>query len=161
MPFGGVKASGHGRFGTSQLILMSIHTDQSGGEEGLRSLCTPKSIIHDRLFSLIRTPIPKVVGESSSALCRYTWSGLTNRFPTSRPICLLGLLAWASVDCLWWNHTEGNRSGRIDQSFFSIDTYNDGDYFTWRQWLIQLGILVRHDCWVVRVWSVPTRRKYD
>jgi hypothetical protein len=39
-------------------------TDILGGEEGLRSLCTPKSIIHDRLFSLIRTPIPKVVGKS-------------------------------------------------------------------------------------------------
>jgi acyl-CoA reductase-like NAD-dependent aldehyde dehydrogenase len=64
MPFGGVKASGHGRFGTPHIIPMSLHTNETGGEEGLRSLCTPKSIIHDRLFSLIRTPIPKVVGES-------------------------------------------------------------------------------------------------
>jgi hypothetical protein len=63
MPFGGVKASGHGRFGTPLLIIMSLNTDETGGEEGLRSLCTPKSIIHDRLFSLIRTPIPKVVGK--------------------------------------------------------------------------------------------------
>jgi hypothetical protein len=68
MPFGGVKASGHGRFGTPQLIVIWIDTDHSGGEEGLRSLCTPKSIIHDRLFSLIRTPIPKVVGKSAT-LC--------------------------------------------------------------------------------------------
>jgi hypothetical protein len=63
MPFGGVKASGHGRFGTYQLIVKG-HPNEIGGEEGLRSLCTPKSIIHDRLFSLIRTPIPKVVGKS-------------------------------------------------------------------------------------------------
>lgn len=42
-----------------------LHTDMQGGEEGLRSLCTPKSVIHDRLFSLIRTPIPKVVGKST------------------------------------------------------------------------------------------------
>jgi hypothetical protein len=68
MPFGGVKASGHGRFGMPQLIITSIQTDQLGGEEGLRSLCTPKSIIHDRLFSLIRTPIPKVVGQSTVPL---------------------------------------------------------------------------------------------
>jgi len=44
MPFGGVKASGHGRF---------------GGEEGLRSLCSTKSVIHDRFFSMIQTPIPR------------------------------------------------------------------------------------------------------
>ncbi|KAK8849769.1 hypothetical protein IAR55_005105 [Kwoniella newhampshirensis] len=43
MPFGGVKASGHGRF---------------GGEEGLRSLCSAKSITEDRFFSWIRTSIP-------------------------------------------------------------------------------------------------------
>ncbi|RXK39718.1 meiotic Sister-Chromatid recombination aldehyde dehydrogenase [Tremella mesenterica] len=46
MPFGGVKASGHGRF---------------GGEEGLRSLCYTKSVVEDRLFSWIRTPIPRPV----------------------------------------------------------------------------------------------------
>ncbi|OCF34338.1 meiotic Sister-Chromatid recombination aldehyde dehydrogenase [Kwoniella heveanensis BCC8398] len=46
MPFGGVKASGHGRF---------------GGEEGLRSLCSAKSITEDRFFSYIRTSIPKPV----------------------------------------------------------------------------------------------------
>lgn len=44
MPFGGVKASGYGRF---------------GGREGLHGLCNPKAIIEDRFFSLIRTPIPK------------------------------------------------------------------------------------------------------
>ena len=44
MPFGGVKASGYGRF---------------GGHEGLQGLCNPKVIIEDRFFSLIRTPIPK------------------------------------------------------------------------------------------------------
>jgi hypothetical protein len=48
MPFGGVKSSGHGRF---------------GGEEGLRALCAVKAITEDRFFSWIRTPIPKPVGE--------------------------------------------------------------------------------------------------
>lgn len=48
MPFGGVKASGHGRF---------------GGEEGLRSLTQPKAITEDRFFSWIRTPIPRAVGK--------------------------------------------------------------------------------------------------
>lgn len=68
MPFGGVKASGHGRFGKfhpslgTRISLVSLTS--TGGEEGLRSLCAPKSVIHDRLFSLIRTPIPKLVGES-------------------------------------------------------------------------------------------------
>lgn len=46
MPFGGVKASGHGRF---------------GGEEGLRSLCSIKAITEDRFFSWIRTTIPRPV----------------------------------------------------------------------------------------------------
>ncbi|EAL18834.1 hypothetical protein CNBI0950 [Cryptococcus deneoformans B-3501A] len=46
MPFGGVKASGHGRF---------------GGEEGLRSLCSVKAITEDRFFSWIRTTIPRPV----------------------------------------------------------------------------------------------------
>ncbi|WVR07963.1 hypothetical protein IAU60_005006 [Kwoniella sp. DSM 27419] len=46
MPFGGVKASGHGRF---------------GGEEGLRSLCSVKSVSEDRFFSTIRTSIPRPV----------------------------------------------------------------------------------------------------
>lgn len=65
MPFGGVKASGHGRFGElpPSSVRISVGADDGvGGEEGLRSLCTPKSVIHDRLFSLIRTPIPKLVG---------------------------------------------------------------------------------------------------
>jgi hypothetical protein len=53
MPFGGVKASGHGRF---------------GGEEGLRSLCAVKAITEDRFFSWIRTPIPKPVGELGRAV---------------------------------------------------------------------------------------------
>ena len=70
MPFGGVKASGHGRFGTPRLIITQKLTNQPGGEEGLRSLCTAKSIIHDRLFSLIRTPIPKVVGEFTTLCLR-------------------------------------------------------------------------------------------
>ncbi|WVQ77511.1 hypothetical protein IAR50_007197 [Cryptococcus sp. DSM 104548] len=46
MPFGGVKASGHGRF---------------GGEEGLRGLCSVKSITEDRWFSWVRTTIPRPV----------------------------------------------------------------------------------------------------
>ncbi|ORX37583.1 putative meiotic recombination-related protein [Kockovaella imperatae] len=45
-PFGGFKASGHGRF---------------GGEEGLRSLCNPKVIVEDRIFGYIRTRIPAPV----------------------------------------------------------------------------------------------------
>ena len=135
MPFGGVKASGHGRFGTPHLISMSLRTNLPGGEEGLRSLCTPKSIIHDRLFSLIRTPIPKVVGKSTILL--HTFGELTNRLSAARSICFLGFLTWASVDCLWWHHTKDYRSWRIDQGFFGIDTYNDENYFTWRHWLLQ------------------------
>ncbi len=46
MPFGGVKASGYGRF---------------AGPEGLRGLCYPKAVIEDRFFSLIRTSIPAPV----------------------------------------------------------------------------------------------------
>jgi hypothetical protein len=140
MPFGGVKASGHGRFGTPQLIVIWIDTDHPGGEEGLRSLCTPKSIIHDRLFSLIRTPIPKVVGESP-ILFLYVSNVLIHRLPTSRSICFLGILTWAGVDCLWWYHTKDHRSWRVDQGVFSIDTYNDEAYFTWRYSLIQLRLL--------------------
>lgn len=34
-----------------------------GGEEGLRSLCSAKAITEDRLFSLIKTPIPRAVGK--------------------------------------------------------------------------------------------------
>jgi hypothetical protein len=138
MPFGGVKASGHGRFGTLQLILTSTIANQPGGEEGLRSLCTPKSIIHDRLFSLIRTPIPKVVGESS-ILFLYVLNVLINRLPTSRSICVLGFPTWAGVDCLWWYYTKDHRSGRVDQGFFGIATYNDETNSTWQHYLIQLG----------------------
>ncbi|GMK56335.1 hypothetical protein CspeluHIS016_0301750 [Cutaneotrichosporon spelunceum] len=46
MPFGGVKASGYGRF---------------AGPEGLRGLCYPKAVIEDRFFSLVRTSIPAPV----------------------------------------------------------------------------------------------------
>ncbi|KAJ9097269.1 hypothetical protein QFC21_004938 [Naganishia friedmannii] len=46
MPFGGVKASGHGRF---------------GGPEGLRGLCSIKAITEDRFFKWIRTSIPSPV----------------------------------------------------------------------------------------------------
>lgn len=46
MPFGGVKASGYGRF---------------AGPEGLRGMCYPKAVIEDRLFRLIRTSIPPPV----------------------------------------------------------------------------------------------------
>jgi hypothetical protein len=46
MPFGGTKASGHGRF---------------AGPEGLRGLCYPKAVIEDRFFRLIRTSIPRPV----------------------------------------------------------------------------------------------------
>jgi hypothetical protein len=78
MPFGGVKASGHGRFGESwaSSIVLShavpspkprsklVLTRHTGGPEGLRSLCHVKAITEDRLFSLIRTPIPGAVGAS-------------------------------------------------------------------------------------------------
>lgn len=43
MPFGGVNASGYGRF---------------GGPEGLRGICAVKSISEDRLFKWVRTKIP-------------------------------------------------------------------------------------------------------
>lgn len=51
--------------------LVHVLTDTIGGEEGLRSLCTPKAVIHDRLFSLIRTPIPKLVGKSAHGNSRH------------------------------------------------------------------------------------------
>ncbi|KAK0560292.1 Meiotic Sister-Chromatid recombination aldehyde dehydrogenase [Tilletia horrida] len=43
LPFGGVKASGYGRF---------------GGPEGLLGLTTAKAVTEDRFFSLVRTGIP-------------------------------------------------------------------------------------------------------
>lgn len=43
LPFGGVRGSGYGRF---------------GGEEGLRSLCNPKSVCVDRWPWMIKTSIP-------------------------------------------------------------------------------------------------------
>lgn len=46
LPFGGVKASGFGRF---------------AGPEGLRALCSTQVVIQDRFFSWIRTSIPPPV----------------------------------------------------------------------------------------------------
>ena len=46
LPFGGVKASGYGRF---------------GGEEGLRSICNTKAVCRDKLPGLISTMIPSVL----------------------------------------------------------------------------------------------------
>lgn len=45
LPFGGAKKSGYGKF---------------GGEEGLRGICTEKSVCYDK-FSFISTSIPKVL----------------------------------------------------------------------------------------------------
>ena len=72
-PFGGVKASGHGRFGESskgakQPNIPSDAGFATGGEEGLRSLCSPKTVIEDRFFSWIRTTIPRPVGKLCSPL---------------------------------------------------------------------------------------------
>ncbi|KAF9484879.1 meiotic sister-chromatid recombination aldehyde dehydrogenase [Pholiota conissans] len=68
LPFGGVKASGYGRF---------------GGPEGLRSLTSPKAVIYDRWPSLIQTSIPNVLDyplrslynswEFSSGLVRFLY----------------------------------------------------------------------------------------
>lgn len=65
LPFGGVKASGYGRF---------------GGPEGLRSLTNPKAVIVDRWPWLIRTQIPRVLDYPIGSLVK-SWefvSGLTN-----------------------------------------------------------------------------------
>jgi hypothetical protein len=67
MPFGGVKASGHGRFGEP---LQAIHVKgidvplMTGGPEGLRGLCSIKAVTEDRFFKWIRTSIPVPVGKS-------------------------------------------------------------------------------------------------
>ncbi|KAF9533521.1 meiotic sister-chromatid recombination aldehyde dehydrogenase [Crepidotus variabilis] len=68
LPFGGVKASGYGRF---------------GGPEGLRSLTYPKAVIMDRWPSVIQTSIPRVLDyplrslywswEFSSGLARFLY----------------------------------------------------------------------------------------
>lgn len=46
LPFGGVDASGHGRF---------------SGPEGLRGLCSPKAITTDRLHGSLQTSIPPLL----------------------------------------------------------------------------------------------------
>lgn len=46
LPFGGIKAAGFGRF---------------AGPEGLRSLCYPQAVVEDRLFTSMRTSIPRPV----------------------------------------------------------------------------------------------------
>jgi len=77
------------------LILHHLKIEQtnvSGGEEGLRSLCTPKSIIHDRLFSLIRTPIPKVVGTCTSPPAEQRRRSLYADFPLPDPSVSWGFL---------------------------------------------------------------------
>lgn len=46
LPFGGVKASGYGRF---------------AGPEGLRGLCNLKSVIYDRFHGVVQTGIPPLL----------------------------------------------------------------------------------------------------
>jgi hypothetical protein len=121
LPFGGVKASGHGRFGQSQSHLMTLEPRLTlkGGEEGLRSLCTPKSVIRDRLFSLIRTPIPKVVGKfiQGVATCDHR---LIDRLPAFESCSLLEIPAWTGVDCIRRSLAKGCRDLEADQRFSEV-----------------------------------------
>jgi hypothetical protein len=129
MPFGGVKASGHGRFGESFASFLKLPlynmlhaaprpkprprsrsklalTQRPGGPEGLRSLCHVKAITEDRLFSLIRTPIPGAVGTSGASVspprlhccsqlvqkcCSRTPAHAGHRFPFTARLDLVGV----------------------------------------------------------------------
>jgi hypothetical protein len=66
MPFGGVNASGFGRFGMPDIAydypFLSLTRMLSGGPEGLRSLCSIKAVSEDRFFKLIQTGIPGPLG---------------------------------------------------------------------------------------------------
>ncbi|KAF8655795.1 hypothetical protein AX16_002881 [Volvariella volvacea WC 439] len=57
LPFGGVKASGYGRF---------------GGPEGLRSLTNPKAVVLDKWPSFVQTTIPAVLDYPVRSLF-YSW----------------------------------------------------------------------------------------
>jgi hypothetical protein len=77
MPFGGVKASGHGRFGefwcfdSDGSVPRADDITRTGGPEGLRGLCSIKSITEDRFFKWIRTSIPAPVGQYQCLLKKH------------------------------------------------------------------------------------------
>ena len=66
MPFGGVNASGFGRFGKLGNEINCFSWDTYllliGGPEGLKSLCSIKAVSEDRFFKLIQTGIPGPLG---------------------------------------------------------------------------------------------------
>jgi hypothetical protein len=106
MPFGGVNASGFGRFGMSDIavvcpasLLISVRL---GGPEGLRSLCSIKAVSEDRFFKLIQTGIPGPLGAWPEHGATYRSIDMLHyrRLSSSSARDELELLEWLAKLCL-------------------------------------------------------------